>query len=307
MNDNGSGSAPRDGEAGTTFMNDQNLELSTEEAQSLAESLQQQLSDGCLVDTDQESINRMIAGLGDNRGKLRLTFAKSLGSVGEAALPALCLALRNHSNVIVRRAAAKTLNIIGSADALPYLYEAFIKDEDPVVQGSSAGAMATIGPPAIGTILKILNDPNCTPFQIGLANLGLSFIGSKAPEALRDAARSEHAEIRVAAISALGDQIQSLQDIEAKELLVSSLKDVNQEVRAEAATLLGKLQDPEEATPLLCSSLEDICPQVRKNAALSLMKLEAQDALVALKRAQGIEQNNDVKAVFAVAINQIDQ
>ena len=307
MNDNGSGSAPRDGEAGTTFMNDQNLELSTEEAQSLAESLQQQLSDGCLVDTDQESINRMIAGLGDNRGKLRLTFAKSLGSVGEAALPALCSALRSHSNVIVRRAAAKTLNIIGSADALPYLYEAFMEDEDPVVQGSSAGAMATIGPPAIGMILKILNDPNCTPFQIGLANLGLSFIGSKAPEALRDAARSEHAEIRVAAISALGDQIQSLQDTEAKELLVSSLKDVNQEVRAEAATLLGKLQDPEEATPLLCSSLEDTCPQVRKNAALSLMKLEAQDALAALRRAQEAENNSDVKAVFAVAINQIDK
>ena len=236
-----------------------------------------------------------------------MTFAKSLGSVGEAALPALCSALRNHSNVIVRRAAAKTLNIIGSADALPYLYEAFIEDEDPVVQGSSAGAMATIGPPAIETILNILNNPNCTPFQIGLANLGLSFIGSKAPEALRDAARSEHAEVRVAAISALGDQIQSLQDLEAKELLVSALKDVNQEVRAEAATLLGKLQDPEEATPLLCSSLEDTCPQVRKNAALSLMKLEAEDALEALNQALKLEQNNDVKAVFAVAINQIDR
>ena len=288
-------------------MDDQNLELSTEEAQSLAKTLQQQLSDGCLVNSDQESISRMIAGLGDNRGKLRLTFAKSLGSVGEAALPALCSALRNHSNVIVRRAAAKTLNIIGSADALPYLYEAFIEDEDPVVQGSSAGAMATIGPPAIETILNILNNPNCTPFQIGLANLGLSFIGSKAPEALRDAARSKHAEVRVAAISALGDQIQSLQDLEAKKLLVSALKDVNQEVRAEAATLLGKLQDPEEATPLLCSSLEDTCPQVRKNAALSLMKLEAEDALEALNQALKLEQNNDVKAVFAVAINQIDR
>ncbi|AII42468.1 hypothetical protein KR100_03660 [Synechococcus sp. KORDI-100] len=307
MKDNGSGTAPRKREAGTSSMDDQNLELSTEEAQSLAKTLQQQLSDGCLVNSDQESISRMIAGLGDNRGKLRLTFAKSLGLVGEAALPALCSALRNHSNVIVRRAAAKTLNIIGSADALPYLYEAFIEDEDPVVQGSSAGAMATIGPPAIETILSILNNPNCTPFQIGLANLGLSFIGSKAPEALRDAARSEHAEVRVAAISALGDQIQSLQDLEAKELLVSALKDVNQEVRAEAATLLGKLQDPEEATPLLCSSLEDTCPQVRKNAALSLMKLEAEDALKALNQALELEQNNDVKAVFAVAINQIDR
>ena len=88
---------------------------------------------------------------------------------------------------------------------------------------------------------------------------------------------------------------------------MSALRDVNQEVRAEAATLLGKLQDPEEATPLLCSSLEDTCPQVRKNAALSLMKLEAEDALEALNQALKLEQNNDVKAVFAVAINQIDR
>ena len=292
---------------GETSMDEQNLELSTEEAQSLADSLQQQLNEGCLEETNQESINRMIAGLGDNRGKLRLTFAKSLGSVGEAALPALCSALRNHPNVIVRRAAAKTLNIIGSAEALPDLYQAFIQDDDPVVQGSSAGAMATIGPPAIDTILTILNDPECTPFQIGLANLGLSFIGSKAPEALRDAARSTNPEIRVAAIAALGDQIQSLQDIEAKKLLVSSLQDVDNEVRAEAATLLGKLQDPEDATPLLCSSLQDTCPQVRKNAALSLMKLEASNAIEALKIAQIHEQQNDVKAVFTVAINQISR
>ena len=285
----------------------QNLELSAEEAQSLAASLQQQLSDGCLNETNEESINRMIAGLGDTRGKLRLTFAKSLGSVGEAALPALCAALRNHPNVVVRRAAAKTLNIIGSAEALPDLYQAFIEDQDPVVQGSSAGAMATIGPPAINTILKILNDPECTPFQIGLANLGLSFIGSKAPEALREAARSEHAEIRVAAISALGDQIQSLQDNEAQELLVASLQDINEEVRAEAATLLGKLQDPEVATPLLCSSLRDSCPQVRKNSALSLMKLEATDGLAALKETHDNERENDVKAVLTVAINQINK
>ena len=88
---------------------------------------------------------------------------------------------------------------------------------------------------------------------------------------------------------------------------MSSLQDVDNEVRAEAATLLGKLQDPEDATPLLCSSLQDTCPQVRKNAALSLMKLEASNAIEALKIAQIHEQQNDVKAVFAVAINQISR
>lgn len=288
-------------------MGGQELELSAEEAQTLAESLQNQLGEGLLPEADQMSIKRMIAGLGDSRGTLRLTFAKSLGSIGEAAVPALCIALRTHPNVIARRAAAKTLNIIGSADALPDLYEAFIQDDDPVVQGSSAGAMATIGPPAIETILNVLIDPNCTPFQIGLANLGLSFIGAKAPEALRDAARSDHAEIRVAAISALGDQIQSLEDQEAKNLLIAALEDVNSEVRGEAATLLGKLQEPDDAAPLLCSTLRDVNPQVRKNAAMSLMKLEAIDALDQLKAAQANELESDVRAVLSVAIGQISK
>ncbi len=49
----------------------------------------------------------MVAGLGDNRGELRLTFAKSLGSVGEEAIPILCEALKNSSNIIIRRASAK--------------------------------------------------------------------------------------------------------------------------------------------------------------------------------------------------------
>ena len=41
--------------------------------------------------------------------------------------------------------------------------------------------------------------------QLGLASWGLAFVGARAPEALREAARSEHPEIRTAAVAALGD------------------------------------------------------------------------------------------------------
>ena len=57
--------------------------LTEEEALELATALKQKLSNGELPNSDLESINKMVAGLGDNRGELRLTFAKSLGSVGE--------------------------------------------------------------------------------------------------------------------------------------------------------------------------------------------------------------------------------
>ena len=244
----------------------------------------------------------MVAGLGDTRGKLRLTFAKSLGAIGTEAIPILCTALRKHENVVVRRASAKTLNLIGSKTALPYLLEAFLEDDDPVVLGSSAGAMATIGPDALESLLGILVNPECTPFQVGLINLALTFIGAKAPEALLEACDSPHAEVRVAAISALGDQIQALQDNKAMDRLIKAVDDQSSEVRAEAVTLIGKSCDAEDVQDLLIKKLSDTDPQVRKNTALSLMKLTAFQAIEGLTNAANAEEDSDVKKVINVAI-----
>ena len=278
-------------------------QLTEEEALQLADELSGKLSEGEIPKSDAESLKRMVAGLGDARGALRLTFAKSLGAVGDEALPILCKALRQHQNVIVRRASAKTLNLIGNKDALPYLLEAFLKDDDPVVLGSSAGAMATIGPDAMDSLLGILKNPDCTPFQVGLINLALSFIGSKAPEALLEAADSDVAEVRVAAISALGDQIQKSDNLRAQNRVFQALDDVSADVRAEAVTLIGKSCDAEDVETLLLNKLNDEDAQVRKNTALSLMKLDAIGAIQQLKSADQKEDDPDVKAVLKVAIN----
>ena len=278
-------------------------QLTEEEALQLADELSGKLSEGEIPKSDAESLKRMVAGLGDARGALRLTFAKSLGAVGDEALPILCKALRQHQNVIVRRASAKTLNLIGNKDALPYLLEAFLKDDDPVVLGSSAGAMATIGPDAMDSLIGILKNPDCTPFQVGLINLALSFIGSKAPEALLEAADSDVAEVRVAAISALGDQIQKSDNLRAQNRVFQALEDVSADVRAEAVTLIGKSCDAEDVETLLLKKLSDEDTQVRKNTALSLMKLDALGAIEQLKMAEQKEDDPDVKAVLKVAIN----
>ena len=278
-------------------------QLTEEEALQLADELSGKLSEGEIPKSDAESLKRMVAGLGDARGALRLTFAKSLGAVGDEALPILCKALRQHQNVIVRRASAKTLNLIGNKDALPYLLEAFLEDDDPVVLGSSAGAMATIGPDAMDSLLGILKNPDCTPFQVGLINLALSFIGSKAPEALLEAADCDVAEVRVAAISALGDQIQKSDDLRAQNRVFQALDDVSADVRAEAVTLIGKSCDAEDVETLLLNKLNDEDAQVRKNTALSLMKLDALGAIQQLKISEQKEDDHDVKAVLKVAIN----
>ena len=281
--------------------------LTEQEALELAEVLNQKLVDQETPSSDQTSIKQMVAGLGDQRGALRLTFAQSLGNVGEAAIPYLCDAMKNNPNVIIRRASAKTLNLIGSEQALPNLIEAFKTDPDPVVQGSSAGAMATIGVPAIEDLLKILTEPNCTAFQVGLINLALSFIGSKAPDALNNAIQSDNIEIRIAAITVLAEQIQSGRYQSASKTLLKALSDQSSEVRAEAATMIGKTLEPEDASEKLCELLSDESVQVRKNTSLALMKMEAEEAIRPLKNAVAIEKDEQVKSVMNVAIKVLEQ
>ena len=277
--------------------------LTEQEALELAEVLKQKLTDQQTPSSDQTSIKQMVAGLGDQRGALRLTFAQSLGNVGEAAVPYLCDALKNNPNVVIRRASAKTLNLIGSRKALPNLVEAFKTDSDPVVQGSSAGAMATIGVPAIDALLHILVEPDCTAFQVGLINLALSFIGSKAPDALDQATQSNNIEIRIAAITVLAEQIQTQSNNSAKIALITALSDEASEVRAEAATMAGKTLEPEDISNQLCKMLKDESEQVRKNTSLALMKMEATDAIDRIKDAIKTEKDEQVKSVMTVAVN----
>ena len=288
-------------------VNGQSQQLNEDEASELAKELKQQLRNGEVPAADGESIERMVAGLGDPRGLMRLTFAESLGVVGKAAVPSLCRALAEHESVTVRRAAAKTLTLIEDPRALPVLQKALLQDPDPVVQGSAVGAMAAVGEEAIDGMLEILINPSSTAMQLGLASWGLAFVGARAPEALRKAATSEHAEIRCAAIAALGDQIQALGDDAAREQVENALTDDETDVRAEAATLLGKLHSPDWAVPRLEPLLSDPQGQVRKNAALSLMKLQAAGSIASLSQQLEREQQADVKAVLQLAINQLDQ
>ena len=279
--------------------------LTEQEAYELAETLKQKLAEKQIPDSNQESLKQMVAGLGDDRGALRLTFAQSLGSVGEAAIPILCDALKNSPNVIIRRASAKTLNLIGSKKALPNLLEAFTTDEDPVVQGSSAGAMATIGIPAIESLLTILTQKDCSAFQVGLINLALSFIGSKVPDAFNQATKSDHPEIRIAALTVLAEQIQAKTNPRAEELLLEAFQDQNSEVRAEAVTMAGKTLESSDIHNTLTTMLQDQSAQVRKNTALSLMKMEAVESIEDIDNAISIETDEQVKAVMTVALNQL--
>ena len=282
-------------------------QLSQEEALDLANHLKEKLRAGLPIDAGPDSIATMVAALGDPRGLLRRQISEGLGSIGEAAVPALCQAMRRSDQVTVRRAAAKTLALIADRNSLPDLLATFLTDTDSVVQGSSMGALASMGEDSIGAILSIVENPESTEMQIGLANWALTLIGDRAPEVLRGAISSENSKVRKAAISALGSQIQSQNSQQDRDLLQQALRDSCAEIRSEAVILLGNLEDSEWALPLLSPALSDQDSWVRKNTALSLMKLGCSSSIPNLQTQLESESDSVVRKVLQLAVDRLQQ
>ena len=281
------------------------IKLNPEEAKTLANELQLQLNRGEIPKADQKNIDILIAGLAEKRGLLRRVFAQSLGKVGKAAVPSLQKALIENKNVIVRRAAAKTLKLVGDPKALPYLLEALVNDEDKVVQCSAVGAMAIFGAQSVKHLLKIIEDPNSSVIQSGLASWALAFVGTKAPEAIKDAAKSANSLIRAAAIGALADQIKAGDDEEAGNLLMKAINDTCINVQIEAIRVIGNIPKNPAIESELIKKLIHKNAEIRKTSALSLLKLNCKKSLNELNIIASKEKNDDVKKVLLFTINKI--
>ena len=141
-------------------------------------------------------ITLLIKGLNDENGLVRRRHADALAQIGTAALPELINALLNSKNVIQRRAAAKTLKLVGDPAALPHLIKALTNDSDSVVQFSAAGAIAIFGEAAVNHLIIILENQEYTEMQYGLATWCLEFIGAKAPNAIKRAAKSKNTNVK---------------------------------------------------------------------------------------------------------------
>ncbi len=283
----------------------ENTSLTEEEASDLAAALKSKLLQGERPYANKDLIKKIVAGLGDNRGLLRRTFSESLGLIGEEVLPEVRKVLLKSENVIARRAAAKTLRLIGDPSALPDLLEALLTDKDPVVQGSSVGAMAVFGEEAIKHFIKVLERPDSSEMQCGLASWGLSYIGGNGARELKKATKSTIDKVRASSIAALGEQIQSLCDKEAKNIVHQALNDKSIEVQIEAIKLIGLLDDQEWDGLILVDKLTHQNPEIRKQSALSLMKLNSIDQIESLKSAFFKEKNIQVRDVLSLSIKKL--
>ncbi|MCC0177739.1 HEAT repeat domain-containing protein [Waterburya agarophytonicola K14] len=290
-----------------TAKNGETTLLSHVETDELLARVNHQISQGTFDKEDQQLILQMVEGLGDTRGMVRLGFAEALGKIGKPAVEPLIDALLHHANVVVRRAAAKTLTLIGDPQAVPHLVYALLNDEDTVVQGSSIGALARTGEASVSSLLEILASSNSSESHKGHAAWALAFIGAKAKDRLYTAYDSDSPEVRAAVVGAISKVAEeNRDDTKAMNLLLESLQDSSANVRSEAAAVLGNLKY-KGAIPKLTDLLNHEVGETRKSAALSLMKICDRVSIEPLKAALDREADEEIKKAIILAISMLER
>lgn len=264
----------------------------------------EQITLGTFDPTDQ-LLQQLVEGLGDSRGLVRLRFAETLGEIGEPATPFLVEALANHADVVVRRAAAKTLTLIADPAAVPTLLHSFLNDEDTVVRGSSAGALARTGAASVPALLDILGSKDQPEDIKGHAAWALAFIGAEAADHLYKALNNASLDVRCAVIGALGHVAQEQCDEKSCNLLVAALTDPEPLIRTEAAAALGQVNYL-PAVPHLILATQDADLDVRKAAINSLGKSGSPTALNPLQTLLNDKQEV-VRVLAKLAIAQIER
>ncbi|MGK7945264.1 MAG: HEAT repeat domain-containing protein [Microcystaceae cyanobacterium] len=281
--------------------------LTPSDTDELLKKVNQQIANNTFDVNDVSTIKQMVECLGDTRGMVRLGFAEALGAVGKPATPFVLEGLANHENPVVRRACGKTLTLIGDDTAVPTLIHSLLNDEDTVVKGSCVGALAKSGKTAIPELLKILTSPDHPQSIKGHVSWALGFMGSQARDPLLAVMSSDSEEVRMAVVSAFSNIAEEQpEDQQAFQVLIDALGDTSVNVRAEAASALGKL-GRSEAIPHLINMLTSSQSDNRKASALALMKIRDESGLKPLQTALEQEPDEAIKPILKLAISQIEK
>ena len=175
------------------------------------------------------------------------------------------------------------------------------------MQFSAAGAIAIFGETAVNHLIIVLENKEHTEMQYGLAAWCLEFIGAKAPNSIKKAAKSKNINVKAAAISALEEHIRQSQDQEAIQLVESAINDTSENVQIEAINLVGKLYRIESLIPNLILKLKNENSDIRKASVLSLMQLDINEAINPLKELLSIEKDKNVREIIKLALKKINK
>jgi HEAT repeat protein len=220
----------------------------------------------------------LLAALRDEDGKVRAYAAAALTAPAvkldaKIALEPLVRQFKVEPEGFVRQSLLKTLGKLGD-DAVPALTEA-LRDKDPAVQKAALTALVPIGPAAKSafTAIKELASKAEHPDLLKTAIAALPKFGAEGQAALLDLLKRDDSAVRFACLQAVAAQ---------KELpsavvpgAIGALTDKNEKVRALAAYVLGKLgPEAKEALPALAKAREDSDERVRELAAKAVKQIE---------------------------------
>ncbi len=256
-----------------------------------------------LIHRGEESVAPLIAALASAEAGLIPYYEQILARI-PAATPQLIQQLKT-AHPIMRARAAETFFFSGDKAAMPALLDA-LKGEYFTVRARSAMALANMGDPrVVPHLLPLLKDRECEVRRYACAALAKFRDPSTFDEIAnvllddpkieaRQAAARAFAEMKNPAAlpylmealrasfwwyerdNAIEDLLAAIESVgkEAAPLLIEALTDKEANVRKYAATLLGRLKEP-EAVEELGVALYDLHSEVGKAAAEALAELGA--------------------------------
>ena len=250
--------------------------------------------------------------LADKDADVRAAAAEALSDFGKAARPPLIRALQDDSPD-VRQAAAQALGQMGRAP-VPDLVDA-LHSGNPTVLEAVLEAVAVIGAPAIGPLLRLLQDEDEPSLARQHAALGLGRIGGTNPHvvnALIHALEDPDPGLRLAVVRGLAQLNPPAS--ESVPALIRGLADVNEDIllRKHAAGALGRLGATHaDAVAALVEALDDRHPVLHDATVAALAEVAAQssppDAIAAALSARTEELTHPERTTRLSAIQALGQ
>lgn len=216
---------------------------------------------------NETSMESLIQDLADQNLSVKVNAVKTLVEIGEPAVEPLIQALKDN-NPEIRENAAQALGKIGDERAVAPLIELLADEQD--IRKAAQDALAKIGEPAVGPLVKIMNDPDENYLSRESAIGALGGVGGPAVEPLIKALDNLDLELLATAaysLRVIGEP--------AVDPLIQVLEHDNPQVRARAAEALSGIKDERIVEPLT-KALNDEYELVRTFAKMGLERMENQ-------------------------------
>lgn len=220
---------------------------------------------------DDRVLNGLLDALHHKDAEVRAIVAQTLSSKGTAAIPALTEALGDRSRN-VRRAAARSLGMIGSPEVLTSLVGALLGDENSFVRWEAAKALGSItSASVVPELLEALSADSNSYVRYAAAE-ALGTIGEpSAVDGLEDALTHDANDfVRYAAATALGQ----IGDASSAPILIRALNNPNSHVWHAAAEALWSME--EHAMPALIAAIIDESSDTRRAALKGILWLSVE-------------------------------